>query len=52
MIEAVIILDNSGHRLCAKYYSERDEFSNKAKQTRFETAILSKAKKSVQRNDS
>eukprot|EP00483_Globobulimina_turgida_P013639 UN13665 len=50
-IEAVIILDNNGNRLCAKYYSKREEFSTKDTQTKFETAILLKANRSVQRSD-
>ena len=51
-IEAVIILDTSGNRLCAKYYSNRDEFSSKDSQTKFENAVLAKANRSVQRSDS
>ena len=51
-IEAVIILDANGNRLCAKYYSNRQEFSTKETQTKFQNAILSKANRSVQRSDS
>eukprot|EP01083_Nonionella_stella_P289485 985073_1 len=50
-IEAVIILDNNGNRLCAKYYSNKEEFRSKDTQTKFENAILSKANRSVQRSD-
>ena len=51
-IQAVIILDNNGNRLCAKYYSTRNEFKNKDSQTKFESAILAKANRSIQRSDS
>lgn len=51
-IEAVIILDTSGHRLCAKYYSNAEEFSTTAAQTKFQNLILNKVNRSVQRNDS
>lgn len=51
-IEAVIILDNSGNRLCAKYYSNKEEFNGTAAQTKFQNAILNKVNRSVQRNDS
>jgi len=43
--------DTSGNRLCAKYYSNREEFSNKGSQTKFENAILAKMNRSVQRSD-
>ena len=51
-IEAIIVLDTNGSRLCAKYYSQTNEFSNKDSQTRFEQAILGKANRSAPRTDS
>ncbi len=42
-IEEVIILDNNGNRLSAKYYSNKEEFRSKDTQTKFDNAILSKA---------
>ena len=51
-IEAVIILDTNGNRLCAKYYSSKQEFRSKDAQTKFEKAILNKSNRSVQRSDS
>ena len=51
-IEAVIVLDTNGNRLCAKYYSSKPEFRSKDSQTKFEKAILHKSNRSVQRSDS
>eukprot|EP00484_Ammonia_sp_Unknown_P014334 CAMPEP_0197054502 /NCGR_PEP_ID=MMETSP1384-20130603/43008_1 /TAXON_ID=29189 /ORGANISM="Ammonia sp." /LENGTH=179 /DNA_ID=CAMNT_0042487713 /DNA_START=8 /DNA_END=547 /DNA_ORIENTATION=- len=51
LIEAVIVLDTNGNRLCAKYYSTRREFASKDSQTKFEKAILNKANRSIQRSD-
>mmetsp|Transcript_46914 Transcript_46914/g.75084 ORF Transcript_46914/g.75084 Transcript_46914/m.75084 type:complete len:183 (+) Transcript_46914:84-632(+) len=50
-IEAVIILDSNGRRLCCKYYSNRAEFSNTTNQTKFENGILAKANRSIQRTE-
>lgn len=51
-IQAVIILDSNGNRLCAKYYSNLKQFKTKDSQTKFESAVLAKANRSVQRSDS
>ena len=51
-IEAIIILDTNGNRLCAKYYSTSNEFVDKDAQTKFEQTILAKANRSAPRTDS
>ena len=51
-IEAIIVMDTNGNRLCAKYYSNTQEFCTKQAQTKFENAILSKANNAIQRQDS
>eukprot|EP00485_Elphidium_margaritaceum_P007270 CAMPEP_0202703270 /NCGR_PEP_ID=MMETSP1385-20130828/16126_1 /ASSEMBLY_ACC=CAM_ASM_000861 /TAXON_ID=933848 /ORGANISM="Elphidium margaritaceum" /LENGTH=172 /DNA_ID=CAMNT_0049361093 /DNA_START=57 /DNA_END=575 /DNA_ORIENTATION=+ len=50
-IQAIIILDSNGRRLCAKYFSQGAEFSNKTNQTKFESEILAKSNRSIQRSD-
>ncbi|ETO21215.1 hypothetical protein RFI_15990 [Reticulomyxa filosa] len=50
-VEAIVIADANGNRLCAKYYCKLEEFEGKESQTKFETGILNKINRSQAKNE-